>query len=392
MDKADRERRSPSVSSYFIENNHLPLPSQCYNNYIRDKIMNNRMIETKFISILDELLAIPSPPGREEKTAEYIRKQLDSLGYKHETDAAGNIIVRIDAKDPEGALTVMAAHMDEIAMVVTAITSEGDLKVINSGGLVPCKIGESMMEIITDCDTNISGVFSMGSAHTVEARSGQWAPEWNDVCIKTGMTPVELKAAGVRVGSPAVPVQDGRGSYCFGTKNDPMCAAWTFDDRAGVAELLIVLEELKTAKILPENPLMIAFTVHEEGGCHGAKSLAFKEQPEVFISVDGCPAFEPDGLKLDGRPGIWSKDRLCNYDQRLVKDFIIAAKQAGTEVQVAVYDSAASDASAVYNAGLAPRIGFIGHVRTNSHGFEVARLAVFSNAVKAIVEYIKVFI
>lgn len=351
--------------------------------------MNSKTIEAKFLSILNELLAIPSPPGREEKTAAFIRTQLDALGYEHETDAAGNVLVRIAAKNSSGALTIMAAHMDEIAMVVTAITAEGDLKVTNSGGLVTCKIGERMVEIVTDHDANIIGCFSMGSAHTAEARAGKWAPSWSDVCIKTGMTPAELKDAGVRVGSSAVPIKDGRGSYCFGSKNDPMCAAWTFDDRAGVAELLIVLEELKKTGITPEDPLMIAFTVHEEGGCHGAKSLAFKERPEIFIAVDGCPVLAVDGLKLDGRPGIWSKDRWCNYDQKLIKDFMLAAKNANTELQIAVYESAASDASAVYNAGLAPRIAFVGHVRTNSHGFEVARLSVFSNAIKTIIEYIK---
>jgi putative aminopeptidase FrvX len=75
----------------------------------------------------------------------------------------------------------------------------------------------------------------------------------------------------------------------------------------------------------------------------------------------------------------------------LIIDFKNASKQAGIELQIGVYDSAASDASAVYNAGLAPRVGFIGHVRDNSHGFEVARLSVFSNTVKTVVEYIKTF-
>lgn len=351
--------------------------------------MNTTVINEKFLSLLNKLLVIPSPPGREEKTAEFIRAHLDSLGYKHETDAAGNVIVRIEAKNPVGALTIIAAHMDEIAMVVTAINVEGDLKVTNSGGLVPCKIGERMVEIISDHDVNVMGCFSMGSTHTSKALSGQWAPSWEDVCIKTGLSPDELKAAGVRVGSPAVPVKDGRGAYCFGSKTDPLCAAWTFDDRAGMAELLIVLEELKKSEITPENPLIVAFTVHEEGGCHGAKTLAFKEKPEIFIAVDGCPVLQVDGLKLDGRPATWSKDSFCNYDQKLIQDFMRAAQQANTELQTAVYTSASSDASAVYNAGLAPRVGFLGHVRTNSHGFEVARLSVFSNAVKTIVEYIK---
>ena len=208
----------------------------------------SKKTETKFLALLDELLAIPSPPGREDKTAGFIQNKLDTLGYAHERDAAGNIIVRIAAKNPDGALTILAAHMDEIAMVVTAIMPDGDLKVTNSGGLVPCKIGERMVELVTDYDTNISGLFSMGSAHTSAARTGQWAPSWEDVYIKTGMSPNELKAAGVRVGTAAVPIKDGRGSYCFGSKQDPMCAAWTFDDRAGIAELLLVLEEIRLEK------------------------------------------------------------------------------------------------------------------------------------------------
>jgi endoglucanase len=342
----------------------------------------------KILALLKELLQIPSPSGREEKMVEFTRKKLNSMGYVSETDAIGNIKVRIKGENPEGALTILAAHMDEIAMVVTAITPKGDLKVTNSGGLVPCKIGERMVEVIGDNELNIPGLFSMGSAHTSIARSGCWTPSWEDVCIKTGLSPAELKAAGIRVGSPAVPVKDGRGPYCFGSKTDPMCAAWTFDDRGGIAELLLLLEEMKDLNITPVNPLMIAFTVQEEDGCHGAKFLASEEHPEVFIAVDGCPVL-PGGLELNNRPGAWSKDKLCSYSQHLIKAFAVAAKAAGTELQTAVYDSAASDASAVYNAGLAPNIGLLGHVRTNSHGFELARLSVFSNTVKTLMEYIK---
>jgi putative aminopeptidase FrvX len=345
----------------------------------------------KFISILNELLSVPSPPGREEKTRAIIEKKLRELKYAYEIDPGGNVIVRIKGKSKKGPLTIIAAHMDEIAMVVTAIEPCGDLKVTNSGGLVPCKLGETPVEIVSDKAENVIGVFSMGSAHTDTAREGRWAPGWGDVRIKTGLSTEELKAKGIRVGSPAVPTKDYRGPYVFGDSDDPMISAWTFDDRAGIAELLLVLEEMKTAEIVPDNPLIIAFTVHEEGGCHGAKSLAFREHPEIFIAIDGCPVIGEDGLKLDGCPGSWSKDRLCNYDQRLIMDFQNAAKRAGTGLQIGVYDSAASDASAVYNAGLVSRTGFLGHVRANSHGFEVARLTVFSNTVKTIIEYIKKF-
>jgi putative aminopeptidase FrvX len=355
-------------------------------------LMKEVMIMDDFLNILKELLSVPSPSGREEKVAEIVRKHLDSIGYSHETDPCGNVLVRIQGKNPEASTTILAAHMDEIAVVVTAIEGNGDLKVAPSGGFVPCKLGERQMEIVSDKPENITGLFSMGSAHTKAAREGSWAPGWDDVRIKTGLSPEQLKAKGIRNGSQAVPVKEERGPYIFGDKDDPMISAWTFDDRAGVAELLIVLKSMKEHNIQPAKPLIIAFTVHEEGGCHGAKVLAHREKPEIFIAIDGCPVIDSNVQKLDGTPACWSKDSLCNYDQRLIIDLMKAAKEAGTELQTMVYTSAASDASAVYNTGGAPRIGFIGHVRTNSHGFELAKLSVFPNTIKTIVEYVKEFV
>jgi putative aminopeptidase FrvX len=357
----------------------------------RKKNVRGKMndITKEFVEILTDLLEHPSPSGREERTREYIKSKLDEIGFAHETDPAGNLLVRLDGRNSKGPLTIIAAHMDEIAMVVIGIEGNGDLKVINSGGLVPCKLGETAVEILSDKNENVIGLFSMGSAHTKAAREGTWAPGWADVRIKTGLTPEALKEKGVRIGSSAVPVRSSRGPHVFGDEKDPMVSAWTFDDRAGIAELLIVLKMIKYKQLKPENRLVIAFTVHEEGGCHGAKVLAQRERPEIFIAIDGCPVVDPETLKLDGRPGVWSKDSLCHYDQRLVKDLMDAGIAAGTELQPVVYTSASSDASAVYNVGGAARIAFLGHVRTNSHGFELARLSVFQNTVNTLFKFIE---
>ncbi|HVF09433.1 MAG TPA: M20/M25/M40 family metallo-hydrolase, partial [Abditibacteriaceae bacterium] len=176
----------------------------------------------------------------------------------------------------------------------------------------------------------------------------------------------------------------------FGAPDDPLVAAWTFDDRMGVVTQLRLLEALQQRGITPVRPTMIAFTVHEEGGCHGAKVLAHRERPEVFIAVDGCPMSPGSGLVLDGRPATWSKDAKAHLDQRLVRDFCRAAREAGTELQIVVLGGRAySDASAVYDCGAAPRVGIIGHVRENSHGFEVARLAVFDNLLATLIRFIE---
>jgi len=227
----------------------------------------------------------------------------------------------------------------------------------------------------------------MGSGHV--AGGGERPVGWDDVRVITGLSPRQLDAAGIRPGSTAVPMRERRGPVLFGDEEDPLVAAWTFDDRMGVVALLRLLETVNSNRVTPYAPTIVAFTVHEEGGAHGAKVLAQRERLGIFIAVDGCPMPPGSNLKLDGRPGIWSKDSVAHFDQRLVRVFQQAAKSAGTELQVAVYDAAASDASYVYAAGGAERVATIGHPRENSHGFEVARLSVFDNVWRTLVAFME---
>lgn len=343
-------------------------------------------IDHPALRLFDELLSVPSPSGREERLAEIVRGKLSAMGYEHETDPAGNVMVRLAGSNPDAPLAILAAHMDEIAAAVTSIEEDGSLRLEPSGGLIPFKIGERPVDIVGDADT-VTGVLSFGSTHVPGA--GSKAVTWADTRVITGRSPAQLKEAGVRVGSTVVPIREGRGPVVFGDPADPMVAAWTFDDRMGVAALLRLLEALKQEGASPIRPTIVAFTVHEEGGCHGAKVLAHREKPEAFIAIDGCPVPPGSHLKLDGRPGTWSKDRYVHYDQRIVQALCLAAREAGTELQTAVYASAFSDAGAVYDTGGAPRVAVVGQVRENSHGYEVARLSVFDNLLKTLVQFVK---
>ena len=152
--------------------------------------------------------------------------------------------------------------------------------------------------------------------------------------------------------------------------------------------LLRLLARLRDVDRPVARPTLIAFTTREEIGGHGAKHLCRTEKPEIFIAVDGAPIPPGTPLTLDDRPAIWSKDRLATYDQPLLRDLMAAAERAGTALQPVVYDSAASDASLVAYAGLAPRIACLGHARANSHGFEVARLAVFDTLLAVLHAYV----
>jgi len=348
--------------------------------------MCEREHEGPFLRMFREILALPSPAGREERVAEWVSAKLNEAGLAPETDNAGNVLVRASGEREDAPLVMLAAHMDEIGVVVTNVEEDGLLHVGPSGGLRPGKIGERAVDVIGDTGT-VRGVLSFGSAHT----STTGSLDWSKASIITGLSATALEEAGVRPGSSAVPIAQGRGPVVFGEPSDPLVGAWTFDDRAGVITLVRLARQLSEGRMRLLCPMILAFTVHEEGGCHGAKVLAQRERPEVFIAVDGCPMPEGSGLKLDGRPGVWSKDKTTHFDQRLVRALMRAAREAGTGLQPVVYEAAASDASAVYAVGAAPRVATVGHVRENSHGYEVARLAVFDNLLATLAKFAQTF-
>ena len=338
------------------------------------------------LSLFSELLTVPSPSGNEKKLAAIIEQKITELGFFAQRDAIGNIYTRIEGRDPSAPLCLIAAHIDEIGIVVTGIEPDGNLKVVNSGGLLPHKLGERPLKFLGD-HKNIIGVSAMGSAHTTKVSDK--AKTWEDVSIFTGLTPAQLKEAGIRPGTCGVPTREQCGPLLFGDEQDPLAAAWTFDDRMGAVALLRLLEQVKIKNIQPLHPTVLAFTTQEETGGHGAKVLARALNPQTFISVDGCPIPPGIPLSLDGRPGIWSRDKSGPYDQNLVRFLYKASLESGTEAQPAAFAAAFSDASMVQSAGLTERIAVIGHVRENSHGYEIARVSVFDNLLQILVRFLE---
>jgi len=308
--------------------------------------------------------------------AAHLFSKLQSMGYEPEVDAAGNVIVRLPGQSANHPTICYAAHMDEIGMTVTQIYADGSLRVEQLGGLIPWKIGETAVTILGD-KSDITGMLSLGSGHSRAVVDA--GPSWTTAKIITGQSPESLASQGLRVGSPVVPAREVRGPFVFGQDSFPWVGAWTFDNRLVIVSCLQALSDLKERGASPRSPVTIAFTVEEEIGCLGAKVLAQREHPDIFIAVDGSPLVPECPVVLDGRPGIRSRDRVATYDQTLLQEICQISMDAGIELQPVVYSGAASDASLVYSIGASPRVACLGYVRDSSHGFEVTPLCTFDS-------------
>jgi putative aminopeptidase FrvX len=330
-----------------------------------------------------ELLGIPAPSGHENRMAAFLDARLKDLGYTPEVDPAGNVLVRLEGRSTDRPTCCIAAHMDEIGLVVTGIAPDGILRVDRLGGTLPWKLGETAVEILGDHES-IPGVTSMGSGHS-RAQASE-CPGWEGVRVLTGLSTRQLAEKGIRAGTPIVPANEVRGPFVFGDPMEPWIAAWTFDNRLSVACLLQALEGLDGGRRAPRSPTIIAFTVEEEIGCLGAKVLAQRERPDVFIAIDGSPLVPECPVDLDGRPGIRSRDRVATYDQDLLLEICRISSDAGVDLQPVVYSGAASDASLVYSIGASPRVACLGYVRANSHGFEATPLITLDHTLAVIQE------
>ncbi|MFC2095973.1 M20/M25/M40 family metallo-hydrolase [Candidatus Bipolaricaulota bacterium] len=311
-----------------------------------------------------------------------LASKLQAMGFEPELDLAGNVFIRIAGEASERPTICFAAHMDEIGMTVTQVHSDGSLRVERLGGLFSWKIGETAVTIIGD-GAEVTGMLSMGSGHSRKVVDA--GPSWESAKIITGLSPEALTEHGIRIGAPVVPAREVRGPFVFGDEGAPWVGAWTFDNRLAIVSCLQALQKLKEQAIQPHSPLIIAFTVEEEIGCLGAKVLAQRERPEVFIAVDGSPLVPECPIALDGRPGIRSRDRVATYDQGLLREICHISLAAGVELQPVVYSGAASDASFVYSIGSSPRVACLGYVRDSSHGFEVAPLRTFDTLTTTLV-------
>ena len=271
-------------------------------------------------------------------------------------------------------------------MVVTAVEESGSLRVSPSGGLYPWKLGEGAVDVLGDVQTLV-GVLSMGSGHAPNLEKRPI--EWESVFIRTGLSKEAVNDAGVRPGTPAVPAAARRGPVIFGDPHDPMIGAWTFDNRVSVVAVLRMLATLREEEIEPAHPWMVAFTTHEETGCHGAKSLAHRLRAEVVFAIDGCPIMPGIDVALDGRLGIRSKDPVAIYDQRLLRQALCVAERANVALEPIVYARSSTEAAQIFAMGGAARVASLGAVRANSHGYEVMRHATFDNLTRLLVDLVQ---
>ena len=190
-------------------------------------------------------------------------------------DSMGNVIALKRGLGAEPRHSIMlAAHIDEIGLLVTRL-EEGFIQFDTVGGFDPRALLGQL--VLVHGRRELRGVISSRPPHVLSAAERNKVIPIDQLYIDVGLRRTELEQA-VRVGDLISLRQD------FLRLRGELASGKAMDDRAGVASLLVCLDELSRLRHLWD--VFVVATVQEEVGLKGAITSSFGLAPDVGIAVD----------------------------------------------------------------------------------------------------------
>lgn len=245
----------------------------------------------KLLPLLSET---PGPSGYESAIAAVIHTAWEPYVDEISTDALGNLIaLKRGLGDEPRPRVLLAAHMDEIALLVTNIipypdeNGYGFLKVHKIGGV---DTRQTLAQQVTvHGQRDLPGIIGCLPAHLIPENRRNKPFEYDDLVVDVGLPFQELKTL-VSIGDFISFRQSLR------ELNNGRVAGKSLDNRASVAAVTVCLDLLR-GRDHTWDVLAVA-TTQEEIGLRGAMAVAGGQQPDLAIALDVTWAKGP--LAKDG--------------------------------------------------------------------------------------------
>ncbi len=210
-----------------------------------------------------DITGIFGPSGDEELIRNFISELVSEYADEIKTDALGNLIVH---KKGPGKKIMLAAHMDQIGLMATAVEESGYVRFAPIGGVSPSTLVNQKVVF----KNGVIGVVSMEGKDCTA--NGPISKFFIDIGTGSREETEELISPGDNCifYAPAVELA-----------NDIISSPY-LDNRVSCAVLIDVLRSLKTLQY----DAYFVFTTQEEVGLRGAKAAAFGIMPDLGIAID----------------------------------------------------------------------------------------------------------
>jgi putative aminopeptidase FrvX len=331
---------------------------------------------------IEELVLHHSPSGVEGEIDQLLISRFQAIGVEVWQDRAGNVIGKIPGRDGKRSIGI-TAHKDEIGGIVKTLGDAGRVEVRNLGGAFPWVYGEGVVDLLGDKQT-ISGILSFGSRHVShespqKVQQEDRAVRWQDAWVETKCTAAELVEAGVRPGTRMVVGKHRKKPL----RLKDYIASYTLDNKASVAILLELAQQLKT----PVVDTYLVASAKEEVGAIGALYFTQNQCLDALIALEICPLSSEYPIEDGVAPVLLSQDAYGIYDEGLNGELRQAAQGSGIPLQLAAISGFGSDGSIAMKFGHVARAACLSFPTQNTHGYEIAHLGAIANCIQLLNAY-----
>ena len=270
------------------------------------------------------------PPGYEQAVRsiiqEYVAGHADSL----ELDPLGNLHA-VKKGSGGGIRLMLAAHMDEIGLMVSHINDKGFARFTTLGGVRP----ETMVGNRAVFTNGAMGVINVDNWLMHESLDNSHRTLYLDFGVK------KKEEVPVRVGDVAAFQRP------FVDLGEALVAK-SMDDRIGCAILVETLRQLSSTP----HEVHFVFTVQEEVGLRGATTAAYKVHPDVSIAIDvtdsgDIPERKHFEVSMGEGPAVKVMDRGMLAHPGVKKWMVDTAERNGIPYQMEILTFGTTDAKAM---------------------------------------------
>ncbi|PVX23078.1 MAG: peptidase M42 [Candidatus Bathyarchaeum sp.] len=297
----------------------------------------------KLVDVLEKLSNANGVTGREEQVRDLMKDYMKPYVDEIKEDKLGNLIAF--KKGKKDTPTVMiAAHMDEVGLMIKNIKKKGFLQFTKIGGIDDRILLAQKVIVHTDKGP-LNGVIGSKPVHIQKEEERKKVIDADRLFIDVGAKDKqEAEKMGVQVGD--VVSFDTK----FARLGNNVVLGKAFDDRVGCAVLVEVLRKLPK---LDCNVYAVG-TIQEEVGLRGATIAAFQIKPDVAIAVDASVAGDMPGVgegeapaKMGEGPVVTVADAGLIVHPKLLRVLIDSAKQNKISYQLETGIRGATDAARI---------------------------------------------
>lgn len=249
--------------------------------------------------LLDQLLRAAGPSGFESAPLAVWRGAVEPYA-ELTADPLGSVralvVPRPDA--PGSAQTVaIFTHIDEIGLIVKAISPEGFLLVENIGGWDPQILVGQRIEVLTASGSKV-GVIGRKAIHGLTPEERKTVVALKDLRIDIGAADREQAAASVEIGDPAVILAE---PILLTDSPGGRLVSRSLDNRISAYISAEIVRRLAEGGGAP-GPVVAVAAVQEETSLAGARTTAFAAAPDVAVVIDVTHASDAPGgsYELEG--------------------------------------------------------------------------------------------